>query len=317
MVLFVSAGKSSAYNDACFTIGIEIKEHLFDLQRDWKIKKYMGKTDYTFLAVEDPLLNDALIKADSIPGLGVFSLTTGSIIKQPLRQNVPVGLHNQFLNRALFHPNPPFTFYIENLDFFCPSSPPCREDLQRNLGKPTTLTNNLNTPIIMNFVGNRKPEARIPRFELKNGKLTLWKGTEQPVEEYDYAEGCLLGIDIRRRDTRNGEMVYCDFHMKNGEDLFDISTIASSGVTADLVSRLKNVQDPGNSVIRIDAWQNNKYTNVFMKENGRPVVRAALPRVVKIDRGFKVESDSSERDSAVMRIIEEINAKIQNKGDIA
>ncbi len=166
----------------------------------------------------------------------------------------------------------------------------------------------------MNFVGNRTPQVRAPRFELKNGKLTLWQGNDQPPQEYDYAEGRLTGIDVRHRQTANGELIYCDFHFVNGEEQFDISTIASSSVTADLVGRLYNVKDPLHSMVRIEAWRNNKFTNVAMKENGRPVVHAHLPRIQKIDRGFKIESDSSARDAAVMKMIEEINARLQGNG---
>ena len=162
----------------------------------------------------------------------------------------------------------------------------------------------------MDFVGNRSSEARVPRLELKNGKFSIWQGATQPALEFDFAQGRLLGIDIRKRKTSSGEMTYCDFHFTHGEECFDISTIASSCVTADLVSRIANVKDIAHSELRIDAWRNDRFTNVQVKENGAPVPFTALPKVAKNDNGFKVVIDSSERDATVMRLIDEINAKI-------
>ena len=163
----------------------------------------------------------------------------------------------------------------------------------------------------MNFVGNRSAEeVRRTRLELKNGKLCMWQGKDQPSLEFDFAEGRLLGIETRRRTTTKGEMIYCDFHFVNGGEFFDISTIASSCATADFVGRLWNVKDIVNSSLRIDAWKNNQYTNINVRENGAPVPFLRLPRVQKMDKGFKVEMDSSERDAEVMRLIEEINVRL-------
>ena len=312
IVYFVGNGLSAAYNGEAITIGVEIKTNLFDLLRDEKMGCYLYKTNYTFLAVPDGLIPDALKKVNGFQGMGVFSLSSGKIIKKAKRHEVDHLLYEQAVLRALLSPGSinKYTFTIQNTPSVVPVSENNRECI--SISKETN-TITLKTKKIMNFVGNRKPEVRTPRFELKNGKITRWMGVDQPAEEYDYCEGCLIGIDLRRRETRNGEIVYCDFHFRNGEELFDISTIASSGVTADLVSRLKNVREPAKSTIRIDAWQNNRFTNVVLKENGQPVMRAVLPRVQKIDRGFKVELDSSSRDAAVMAIIEEINAKIQDK----
>jgi len=163
----------------------------------------------------------------------------------------------------------------------------------------------------MNFAGNRTSETRTTRVELKNGKLCIWQGPTQPALEFDYVEGRLLGIEVRRRKTSNGEMTYVDFQFINDDEFFDVSTIASSSVAADLVGRLSNVKSPTESTIRIDAWKNDRYTNVHVKENGASVPFLRLPSVQKVDKGFKVELDSSERDAAVMSLIEKINSRIQ------
>ena len=316
VVLFVGSGKSAAYHGDVFSIGVEIKSNLFDLMQDEKIPKYVGITDFCYLAVLEGLIDDALIKVKDMPGVGVLSLSTGHIVKQARRQNVPLMVRQQLLYRVLLGKASTFTISEESIgesfqvvQSFSEDDPKGSSDVTDN--NSLTIKNNKT----MSFVGNRTHEARLPRLELKNGKFSLWMGDGQPCQEFDYAEGQLTGIEIRKCQTRNGEMIYCEFKMINGEERFYISTLASSGVTADLVSRLKNVKDPANSMLRIDAWQNNRYTNVVMKENGLPIVHASLPRVVKIDRGFKMERDSSARDAAVMKIISEINAKLLPKSE--
>lgn len=317
VVFFVGSGKSAAYHGDVFTIAIEVKSNLYDLQRDEKMSQYVGKTDYCFLGVEDGLIEDALRKVEALPGVGVVSLSTGHIVRLADRQKVDPVMQLQLLHRLLFKqsPNPSKTFIIsqESIGEAFQVVPSSFEDAPKGSSNNSNLSLTFKTKTTMNFVGLRTPELRPVRLEPKNGKLVLWKGIDQAPELYDYAEGQLTGIELRRRATRNGEMVYADFHMRNGEELFDISTIASSCVTADLVSRLKNVKDPVNSVLRIDAWQNNRYTNVILRENGHPVAHASLPRVQKVDRGFKVELDSSARDAAVTAIIEELNSKLQPK----
>lgn len=166
--------------------------------------------------------------------------------------------------------------------------------------------------IAMSFIGIRKSEKQLVRLELRNGKFMIWKESNQPSEGFDYVVGRLVGIDVRRCSTSKGELVYCDFQMVNDDDRFVISTLVSSGITANLVSRLKCVKDPANSMLRIDAWANNIYTNIYLKENGIPVTRVILPRVEKVEHDLKVEIDSTKRDAAVMAIIEEIKGKLHH-----
>ena len=316
VAFFVGAGKSAAYHGDVFSVGLEVKANLYDLIGDQKIQHYIGKTDFFYLAVEDWLIVEALKKAQGLPGIGVISLSSGHIVKPAIRQDVTASIRQQLLLRVLFHHNARqihFTIPKEIIDDTFQVVPfSCENDPKGSSSNKNLCLTNKNQKV-MNFVGIRTPESRPVRLELKNGKLAVWKGPDQAPELFDYAEGQLLGIELRRRETRNGEMVYADFHMRNGDERFDISTIASSCVTADLISRLKNVQDPINSTLRIDAWQNNRYTNVVVRENGRPVGHATLPRVQRVDRGFKVELDSSARDAAVTAIIEELNAKLQPK----
>ena len=317
-VFFIAAGERAAYHGDCFSIGIEMKGNSRDLWRDNKIQKYLGKTDYTFLAVPDYLTKEALMKANHIPGIGVFSLDSGHIIKQPHRQTVTEDSFRQMLFRALFSGKPIHSFLIDKDYAEVPGqSFPLVEEAPSGTSHTNKNTQIFKHQNIMNFVGTRTNETRIPRLEIKNGKLNIWQGADQPAAEFDYAVGHLLSIDTRRKTTANGEMVYCDFRMANNGEQFCISTIASSCVTADLVSRLANLRDPKHSEIRVDVWRNNKYSNVVVRENNTPVPFRKLPRLQKIDRGFKVETDSSERDAEVMRLINEINEKLRANEKLA
>lgn len=319
MLFIVGLGSHSVFNDDVFTVGIEIKENWADFQSDKKMQKYLSKTDYTFLAILDCYERDAIKKVADMDGMGVISIPSGQIVVPAKRHLVDRKINKQVYLRALFASTKTVQSMVsinpnvgESILFI--NSIGDEEKRITEESKDNTLTiKNIKT---MNYVGNREPKVRVPRFELKNGKLSLWQGSNQPPLEYDYAEGKLIGIEVRRRRSVNGEIVYVDFHFINGDEPFDICALASSAVTADLVGKLKNVKDYVNSTLRIDAWQNNKYTNVMLKENGRQVIYSKLPRTQKIDRGFKVEIDSSKRDQAVMLMIDDINTRLQSKGDM-
>lgn len=172
--------------------------------------------------------------------------------------------------------------------------------------------NNLKIKIMSNnnsFLGRKAENKTITRLQIKGGKICKWVGQGQPIEQYDYAVGTITGISVRKKETASGEMAYMDIHFVNGEDRFDISTIASSGIAADLVSRIANIQDFSHE-IKVEVWARENFTNAAVFENGERLPYIILPKPVKVQKGFKVESDTSERDAAVMRLIEAINAKV-------
>ena len=320
MLFIVGLGSHPAFNDDVFTVGIEIKENWDDFRRDQKMQKYISKTDYTFLAIPGCFEKDAIKKVADMDGMGVISIPSGQIVQPAKRHVVDPKINKQVYLRALFASTKSIQSRV-NINPIVGESILCINsigDAEKRITDESKDNNTLTIKAIttMNFVGNREPKVRAPRFELKNGKLSLWQGPNQPPLEYDYAEGKLIGIEVRRRRSVNGEIVYVDFHFKNGDEPFDICALASSAVAADLVGKLKNVKDYVNSTLRIDAWQNNKYTNVMLKENGRQVIYSKLPRTQKIDRGFKVEIDSSKRDQAVMLMIDDINARLKSEGEM-
>ena len=100
-----------------------------------------------------------------------------------------------------------------------------------------------------------------------------------------------------------------DIHFQNGETRFDVSALASGSVAAELISKLVNVRDL-KSMIRIDVWAKDRFTNSSVHENGEKLPFRMLPKVDKKQRGFSASFDTSERDAAVMAMIDELNGRI-------
>ena len=160
-----------------------------------------------------------------------------------------------------------------------------------------------------NFAGTRDAANRTIRFDIRQGKLAQWMGQGQQAREYDYVQGYLTGISLRKHEMPTGEMTYLDVHFKNGEIRFDVSAIASGSVAAELISKLVNIRDL-RSMVRIDVWAKDRYTNSSVYENGEKLPFRMLPKVEKRQRGFSASYDTSERDAAVMAMIDELNARI-------
>lgn len=160
-----------------------------------------------------------------------------------------------------------------------------------------------------NFAGTRDAANRTIRFDIRQGKLAQWMGQGQQAREYDYVQGYLTGISLRKHEMPTGEMTYLDVHFKNGEIRFDVSAIASGSVAAELISKLVNVRD-FKSMVRIDVWQKETFTNCVVYENGEKLPFRILPKVERKQKGFSTSYDTSERDAAVMAMIDELNARI-------
>ena len=160
-----------------------------------------------------------------------------------------------------------------------------------------------------NFAGTRDAANRVIRFDIRQGKLAQWMGQGQQAREYDYVQGYLTGISLRKHEMPTGEMTYLDVHFKNGEIRFDVSAIASGSVAAELISKLVNVRDC-KSLVRIDVWTKDRYTNSSVYENGEKLPFRILPKVERKQRGFSTTYDTSERDAADMDMIDELNARI-------
>lgn len=158
------------------------------------------------------------------------------------------------------------------------------------------------------FAGKRA-ENKVIRLDLRQGHLSQYTGPDKPRREFDYAEGKLKGISVRPKETPNGEINFLDLHFDNSGTKFIISSIACSSVSADLVAHLATIKNP-DSLIRVDVWPNGAYTNCAVKANGEKLSRLSLPKAVKVQNGLKSIIDSSDRDTAVLRLVDEINSRL-------
>ena len=159
------------------------------------------------------------------------------------------------------------------------------------------------------FAGTRDAANRSIRFDIRMGKFTQWMGKGQQAREYDYVQGNLTGISLRKHEMPSGEMTYVDIHFRSGETHFDVSALASGSVAAELISKLVNIRDL-KSMIRIDVWAKDRYTNSSVYENGEKLPFRILPKVERKQKGFSTSYDTSERDAAVMAMIDELNGRI-------
>ena len=57
-----------------------------------------------------------------------------------------------------------------------------------------------------NFAGTRDAANRVIRFDIRQGKLAQWMGQGQQAREYDYVQGYLTGISLRKHEMPTGEM---------------------------------------------------------------------------------------------------------------
>lgn len=68
------------------TIGFEVKANNYDLQKDHKFTHYLGYTDYFYFAVPPELVCATQDKLKQYPEVGIIDITSGIIIKMPVRQ---------------------------------------------------------------------------------------------------------------------------------------------------------------------------------------------------------------------------------------
>lgn len=110
-LLFVKPGYRSLNQGQCFTVALEIKGEKGDLMSDDKLYKYLGWTDFLFIAVPADLADDAQNKVDQINAdhpetvskIGVVQLDTGTICRWPKRSKVTVEKQNLVLQNAVYN----------------------------------------------------------------------------------------------------------------------------------------------------------------------------------------------------------------------
>lgn len=145
VVLFIKPGYRALNQQHCFTVALEIKEFKDDLMYDDKLWKYVGWTDFFFIAVPDDLTDFAFKKIDSISKehpecegrLGILGLQTGSMYNCPKRQDVPIEKQNLVLQNAVYN----YSFKDAQTIYFLPEVDAVKESGTENISKNNTQNN--------------------------------------------------------------------------------------------------------------------------------------------------------------------------------
>ena len=127
-ILFIKPGYRALNQGHCFTIALEIKEFKEDLKRDEKLWKYVGWTDFFFIAVPDDLTQYAFEKnsrgeqrtpRDTIENRCI-RLETGELYSHPQRSEVSIEKQNLVLQNAVYN----YAFKDAKTIFFTPEELP-------------------------------------------------------------------------------------------------------------------------------------------------------------------------------------------------
>lgn len=111
VVMFIKPGFRALNQQHCFTVALEIKEFKDDLMNDEKLWKYIGWTDFFFIAVPDDLTDFAFKKISLIISehpeckekIGILGLDTGSMYNCPKRLVVSIEKQNLVLQNAVYN----------------------------------------------------------------------------------------------------------------------------------------------------------------------------------------------------------------------
>lgn len=138
VILFIKPGYRALNQGHCFTVALEIKEFKDDLMHDEKLWKYVGWTDFFFIAVRDDLTQYAFEKIVEVnnehPGtmskIGVLGLETGELYSHPQRSEVTIEKQNMVLQNAVYN----YAFKDAKTIFFTPEEQPTvsENNLQEN-----------------------------------------------------------------------------------------------------------------------------------------------------------------------------------------
>lgn len=216
VVLFVKPGYRSLNQGQCFTVVLEIKGEKGDLMSDDKLYKYLGWTDFLFVAVPADLADDAQSKVDQINAdhpetiskIGIVQLDTGTICRWPKRSEVTVEKQNLVLQNAVYN----YAFKDAKTIFFTP------EEL------PTSSENNMQENCILKKESN-KQNSDEEKAARKAAFLARQEFREKRAVELA-EKSTVLNEDIRQRlmaqSPKAQEVFWKIRESKNGKQLQDI-----------------------------------------------------------------------------------------------
>ena len=215
-LLFVKPGYRSLNQGQCFTVALEIKGEKGDLMSDDKLYKYLGWTDFLFVAVPADLADDAQSKVDQINAdhpetiskIGIVQLDTGTICRWPKRSEVTVEKQNLVLQNAVYN----YAFKDAKTIFFTP------EEL------PTSSENNMQENCILKKESN-KQNSDEEKAARKAAFLVRQEFREKRAVELA-EKSTVLNEDIRQRlmaqSPKAQEVFWKIRESKNGKQLQDI-----------------------------------------------------------------------------------------------
>ena len=111
VIFFIKPGYRALNQGHCFTVALEIKEFKDDLLRDEKLWRYVGWTDFFFIAVPDDLVEYAFEKIVEVNKkhpetqsmIGVLGIETGELYSHPKRSEVTIDRQNLVLQNAVYN----------------------------------------------------------------------------------------------------------------------------------------------------------------------------------------------------------------------
>ena len=126
VVLFIKPGYRALNQQHCFTVALEIKEFKDDLMNDEKLWKYIGWTDFFFIAVPDDLSDYAFKKINAISKehseckekIGILGLESGIMYNCPKRVEVEIEKQNLVLQNAVYN----YAFKDSQTIYFLPEA---------------------------------------------------------------------------------------------------------------------------------------------------------------------------------------------------
>lgn len=113
-VYLVEPGGGAIYHTRCFTVGVEIKSSLMDLENiPQQVLRYQGHCDYFFVMVRTQHVWEAMSRVKDHPNIGVSSFESGIIYKFPKEMMVSKDNRITMLYRMLLCP------YQETKNIIC------------------------------------------------------------------------------------------------------------------------------------------------------------------------------------------------------
>lgn len=164
VILFIKPWYRALNQGHCFTVALEIKEFKDDLMRDEKLWKYVGWTDFFFIAVSDDLTQYAFEKIvevnnehpETLSKIGVLGLETGELYSHPQRSEVSIEKQNLVLQNAVYN----YAFKDAKTIFFTPEEPPIPvTSTEKNISEEDTkisAQNNLQENCILKEENNKR-----------------------------------------------------------------------------------------------------------------------------------------------------------------